>query len=43
VDVPESNKDKASLVKMDEYASTLRLVSGYVAFLDSLSGMPPAK
>ena len=42
VDVPESNKDKASLVKMDEYANTLRLVSGYIAFLDSASGMPPA-
>jgi hypothetical protein len=42
VDVPESNKDKAGLVKMAEYAGTFRLVSGYIAFLDSVSALPAA-
>ncbi len=32
--VPASDKDKASLVRMDDYANTLRLLAGYLAFLD---------
>jgi hypothetical protein len=32
--VPGSEKDKAELVKIAEYANTCRLLSGYVAFLD---------
>jgi hypothetical protein len=33
--VPGSTKDKAGLIRMEDYANTYRLISGYLAFLDT--------
>lgn len=40
--VPGSDKDKAELVRMEDYANTYRLLSGYIAFLDATLGKPVA-
>ena len=38
VSVPGSDKDKADMVKMEDYTNTYRLLAAYIAFLDGTLG-----
>lgn len=42
VSVPGGDKDKADLVRMEDYANTYRLLAAYIAFLDNTLSDRPA-
>jgi hypothetical protein len=37
-----TSKDKISAIRLDDYYETYRLLAAYIAFLDRVSGVPPA-